>query len=284
MFLKIFRDNFCVQDTKFVSATQFVRAWQNESTFGKHDHVSNVAATMCPRFAGPLGSGSELSLQSGWRLLGRRKNLAKQMPHFFFCATSRIVVRFWIDVSFGRSLRATRWPNGRDMLRQVHVASVWPGLKKHTPAGVRSEVLAYVELTRAVVARSTRQRAGPALVCRSVTTARRSRRETWGCRQASAPPGGGRLPCGPLQTQRRASAVAGCREELVKCGASNTAERPSDQSMDQPSARVTNRAPERPTDGPTERPSDQLSARATNRWTNRAPEWPIEGPTERQSD
>ena len=31
-----------------------LRAWQNESTFGKHDHVSNVAATMCPRFAGPL--------------------------------------------------------------------------------------------------------------------------------------------------------------------------------------------------------------------------------------
>ena len=27
--------------------------WQNVSTFGKHDHVSNVAATMCPHFAGP---------------------------------------------------------------------------------------------------------------------------------------------------------------------------------------------------------------------------------------
>ena len=27
---------------------------QNESTFGKHDHASNVAATMCPCFAGPL--------------------------------------------------------------------------------------------------------------------------------------------------------------------------------------------------------------------------------------
>ena len=53
MFLKIFRNIFCVQDTKFVSA-QMLRAWQNEDTFGKHDHVSNVAATMCPRFAGPL--------------------------------------------------------------------------------------------------------------------------------------------------------------------------------------------------------------------------------------
>ena len=31
-----------------------LRTWQNESTFGKHDHVSNVAATMCPRFAGAL--------------------------------------------------------------------------------------------------------------------------------------------------------------------------------------------------------------------------------------
>ena len=26
---------------------------QTKSTFGKHDHVSNVAALMCPCFAGP---------------------------------------------------------------------------------------------------------------------------------------------------------------------------------------------------------------------------------------
>ena len=32
-----------------------LRAWQNESTL-KHDRVGNVAATMCPRFAGPLPS------------------------------------------------------------------------------------------------------------------------------------------------------------------------------------------------------------------------------------
>ena len=34
---------------------QMLRACQNESTYGKHDHVSNVAATMCPRFAAILG-------------------------------------------------------------------------------------------------------------------------------------------------------------------------------------------------------------------------------------
>ena len=39
-------------------------AWQNELTFRKHDHVSNVAATMCPRFAGPQGPGqTELPTQ-----------------------------------------------------------------------------------------------------------------------------------------------------------------------------------------------------------------------------
>ena len=31
-----------------------LRARQNESTFEKHDHVSNVAAPKCPRFAGAL--------------------------------------------------------------------------------------------------------------------------------------------------------------------------------------------------------------------------------------
>ena len=30
------------------------RAWQNESTFEKHDHVSTFATTLCARFAGPL--------------------------------------------------------------------------------------------------------------------------------------------------------------------------------------------------------------------------------------
>ena len=36
-----------------------LRAWQNESTFGKHDRVSNVAATMCPHSAGPLETKKE---------------------------------------------------------------------------------------------------------------------------------------------------------------------------------------------------------------------------------
>ena len=39
----------------FMCPPQMLCAWQNESTSGKHDHVSNVAATMCPRFAGRLG-------------------------------------------------------------------------------------------------------------------------------------------------------------------------------------------------------------------------------------
>ena len=37
-----------------VCRTQMLRAWQNEDISGKHDHVSNVAAKMCPRFAGAL--------------------------------------------------------------------------------------------------------------------------------------------------------------------------------------------------------------------------------------
>ena len=36
-------------------------AWQNESTFGKHDDVSNVAATTRPRFAGPYKYRGQLS-------------------------------------------------------------------------------------------------------------------------------------------------------------------------------------------------------------------------------
>ena len=45
MFLDIFRNILC--------PPLMLRAWQNESAFWKHDHVSNVAATMCPRFGGP---------------------------------------------------------------------------------------------------------------------------------------------------------------------------------------------------------------------------------------
>ena len=37
----------------FLRPPQMLHAWQNESTCWKHDHVSNVAATMCPWFAGP---------------------------------------------------------------------------------------------------------------------------------------------------------------------------------------------------------------------------------------
>ena len=53
MFLKT-PETFFVSRTQTLCRTQMLRAWQNEDTFGKHDHVSNVAATMCPRFASPL--------------------------------------------------------------------------------------------------------------------------------------------------------------------------------------------------------------------------------------
>ena len=49
-----FSETFFVSRTQNLCPPQMLRAWQNESTFGKHDHVSNVAATLCPRFAGPL--------------------------------------------------------------------------------------------------------------------------------------------------------------------------------------------------------------------------------------
>ena len=50
MFLKVFRNTFCIQDTKYVSATNFARV-ANGLTFGKLAvYVSNGA--MCPCFAG----------------------------------------------------------------------------------------------------------------------------------------------------------------------------------------------------------------------------------------
>ena len=37
----------------FLCLPQMLCTWQNESTFGKHDHISNVATAMRHRFAGP---------------------------------------------------------------------------------------------------------------------------------------------------------------------------------------------------------------------------------------
>ena len=72
------------------------RAWQNESTFEKHDQVSNVAATMCPRFAGhkrkwvdrnevkdvtmktPTGQKGQKGIPELWCLFGLYKNA---VPH-----------------------------------------------------------------------------------------------------------------------------------------------------------------------------------------------------------
>ena len=38
----------------FLCPSQMLRPLRNESTLGKHDHVSSVAATMCLRFAKAL--------------------------------------------------------------------------------------------------------------------------------------------------------------------------------------------------------------------------------------
>ena len=47
VFLKFFRK-------QILCPPQMLHAWQNESPFAKHDHVSNVAVTICPRFSGAL--------------------------------------------------------------------------------------------------------------------------------------------------------------------------------------------------------------------------------------
>ena len=54
MLLKIFRNIPCVQDTKFVSATNVARVAKRVNINFEIHHVSNVAAKMCPRFADPL--------------------------------------------------------------------------------------------------------------------------------------------------------------------------------------------------------------------------------------
>ena len=56
MILKIFRNIAFVSRTQNLRRTQMLRAWQNDSTFVKHDHVTprNIAAKMCPRFCRPL--------------------------------------------------------------------------------------------------------------------------------------------------------------------------------------------------------------------------------------
>ena len=47
-----FSETLYVSRTQKLCRTQMLHAWQNESTFGVNDHVSNVATTMCPCFAG----------------------------------------------------------------------------------------------------------------------------------------------------------------------------------------------------------------------------------------
>ena len=42
----LFAETFDVSRTQNLCPPQMLRAWQNESTFEKHDHVSNVAATI----------------------------------------------------------------------------------------------------------------------------------------------------------------------------------------------------------------------------------------------
>ena len=56
--------------TQNLCPPQMLRAWQKELTFGKHDHVGNVVAIMCPRFAGPFKAGLHV----------RRKHKQKHEP------------------------------------------------------------------------------------------------------------------------------------------------------------------------------------------------------------
>ena len=51
-----FSETFCMSRTQNLCPPQMLRAWQNESTFGKHYHVGTLAATMCHSFCRPLGS------------------------------------------------------------------------------------------------------------------------------------------------------------------------------------------------------------------------------------
>ena len=63
--------------------TQMLREWQNESTFGAHDHLSNVAATMCPRFVGPLLStarGPQARVERGRELVRVELTLTFSLP------------------------------------------------------------------------------------------------------------------------------------------------------------------------------------------------------------
>ena len=50
-----FHKHFSCPGQKKTCPPQMLRAWRNESTFRAHDHFSDVAATMRPRFAGSYG-------------------------------------------------------------------------------------------------------------------------------------------------------------------------------------------------------------------------------------
>ena len=49
-----FSKTFYVSRTQNLCPPQMMRARRNEDTFGQHNHVSNVAAKMCPRFCRSL--------------------------------------------------------------------------------------------------------------------------------------------------------------------------------------------------------------------------------------
>ena len=62
MFLNKIRNNFCVPDTKFVSATNVALA----SKRGNICVGNNVSATMCPRLPGPLMARGLAEGEGNW--------------------------------------------------------------------------------------------------------------------------------------------------------------------------------------------------------------------------
>ena len=68
-------------ETFFVSATNVARVAKRVSTFRKHDHVSDVAATMCPRFAGPLTLSLPRVINFKFPLQPHKKHRIKRMKN-----------------------------------------------------------------------------------------------------------------------------------------------------------------------------------------------------------
>ena len=97
MFLKIFRNIFLCPEHK-ICVRKMLRAWQNESTFEKHDHVSNVVATKCPRFAGLLCSmplcateAHTIDMPSASQINSLRLKLRARLPSCFWFRAAFVI-------------------------------------------------------------------------------------------------------------------------------------------------------------------------------------------------